>query len=433
VLTGVHHAHTHRRLAGERVHDRRNLDEVRARAHDNQELKAGRIVGIRLLAYTDYVYRRDGPAVYAERAFSLFLERVGAELGGLTVLGRLGPGVGPAHYRLAGDVAFIGLPYYPTLVGPGAAGALPRTFVRGWRALRDADAAWLLGPHPFALGFALMAWARGRRVVLGVRQDTPAYVRSRHPGRRLLHVAADGVDGGFRALARVCPVVVVGPELARRYAGSRRCLEIAVSLISAEDLIDAQQFRARAYDGELRLLSVGRLEAEKNPLLLADVLAALRSREPRWRLVVCGEGPLRDALRARLESLGLGAHADLLGYVPLRPDLLHVYRDSHAFLHVSLTEGVPQVLLEAFASRVPVVATAVGGVAEAAGGAAMLVPARDAAAIAGALERIAAEPALRERLTSTGAARAAQRTLEGEARRVARFIAASPPGRSLRR
>src|SRR5207247_1417513 len=101
-----------------------------------------------------------------------------------TVLGRLDPAAGPAHYRLGDEVKFVGLPYYPALVSRGAAGALPRTLACGWRALGDVDAAWLLGPHPFALGFAVMAWARGRRVILGVRQHTPAYVRSRHPDRR---------------------------------------------------------------------------------------------------------------------------------------------------------------------------------------------------------------------------------------------------------
>ena len=53
-----------------------------------------------------------------------------------------------------------------------------------------------------------------------------------------------------------------------------------------------------AYDGpELRMLSVGRLDPEKNPLLLADILAGAVTADPRWRMDICGEGP--TARRAR--------------------------------------------------------------------------------------------------------------------------------------
>src|SRR5262249_54859450 len=53
---------------------------------------------------------------------------------------------------------------------------------------------------------------------------------------------------------------------------------------------------------------------------------------------------------------------ELLGYVPLDDGLLDVYRTSHVFLHVSWTEGLPQVLFEASAAGTPVVATDTGGV-----------------------------------------------------------------------
>jgi glycosyltransferase involved in cell wall biosynthesis len=108
--------------------------------------------------------------------------------------------------------------------------------------------------------------------------------------------------------------------------------------------------------------------------------------------------------------------------VPIDGGLLDLYRRSHAFLHVSLTEGFPQVLVEAFASGLPVVATAVGGVPEAAAGAALLVQPRDAAAAADALERIIADADLRERLIAAGLERAREGTLEAAAERLARFI-----------
>ena len=137
---------------------------------------------------------------------------------------------------------------------------------------------------------------------------------------------------------------------------------------------------------------------------------------------MCGEGPLRAELERRLAELGVSAHADLKGYVPIDDGLLELYRSSHAFLHVSLSEGFPQVLSEAFASRLPVVATAVGGVAGGADGAALLIEPRDAGAAADALERIATEPELRARLIQAGCERVSQGTLEAATARVRAFL-----------
>jgi glycosyltransferase involved in cell wall biosynthesis len=223
-------------------------------------------------------------------------------------------------------------------------------------------------------------------------------------------------------MARRYPVVVVGPHLARRYRAAPRLLAVTVSLVNEDDIVGPDVKAARSYDGDLVALSVGRLAPEKNPLLLADVLASLRERDDRWRLVVCGEGPLTDALQRRFESLGVAEHAEIRGYVPLDGGLLEAYRTSHALIHVSWTEGVPQILFEAFAAGLPVVATAVGGIPEAAGDSALLVPAGDADAAAVALARLAADCELRERLIGAGIARIRRHTVEAETQRVASFL-----------
>jgi glycosyltransferase involved in cell wall biosynthesis len=379
---------------------------------------------VKLVAFTDYVYRRVDGVVYGERAFALFLAALGERVGELTIVGRLDPDSGPTHYPLPASVQFVALPHYASLTSPLAvAGSLVRSLRRFWLALEDADAVWLLGPYPHAVAFAALTRLRRRRLVLGVRQDFPAYVRSRRPDRRWMHWAADALELAWRLFARASPVVVVGPELERHYQHAPAVLAIAVSLISSSDVDAGERTVDRSYDGELTLLSVGRIDREKNPLLLADVLAALRANDPRWRLVVCGEGPLSEALGERLTLLGEIGSAEIRGYVPIRGGLLDLYRSSHAFLHVSWTEGVPQVLLEAFASGVPVVATAVGGVPDAVDGAALLVPPDDAAAAASAVERLVRDPALRGRLVQAGLDAARRHTLERETARVAAFIA----------
>jgi len=180
------------------------------------------------------------------------------------------------------------------------------------------------------------------------------------------------------------------------------------------------------YDGELTVLTVGRIDTEKNPLLLAEILARLLAGGRSWRLVICGDGPLRGALEDRLAELDLLDHVELPGYMPIDGGLLDLYRRSHAFLHVSWTEGFPQVLIEAFASCLPAVATAVGGVSAAADGAALLVPPGNAAAAADALERIVTDVQLRNRLIDAGSERARDGTLEAASGRVVRFLAEAP-------
>ncbi len=380
--------------------------------------------GLRLGVYTDYAYHRVGDEVMAERAFALFLAGLRDHFERLLLIGRLSPGGAEARYPLGPRVELLALPFYSTLSRPlQTLPSFGRSLVIFWRSLAQLDVVWLLGPHPFALVFAVLALARRKRVVLGVRQDMPAYVRSRHPRRYHLHLAAWILEGAFRIVGRFVPVVAVGPELAHNYHHSLKLLELTVSLISQRDLVDPEQALDRDYSGELHLLAVGRLEQEKNPMLLADALELLNRDEARWRLIVCGEGELAAQLEARLAALGQSQQAQLLGYVPFGEQLAKLYGDSHLLLHTSWTEGLPAVLLEAFAAGLPVVAADVGGIAEAIGEAALLVAPGDAMAAAGAASAVVEDAQLRERLVRAGHNYARAHTVEIESQKLAGFLA----------
>jgi glycosyltransferase involved in cell wall biosynthesis len=380
---------------------------------------------VKLAVYTDYVYRRSGGTIRAERAFALFLAALAPQVERLVLIGRLAPEAGAqARYVLPPEVELAPLPHYPSLTDPRAVlSSLGRSVRHVWRALDDVDVVWVLGPYPHAIVLVAVAVWRRRSVVLGVRQDWPSYIRRRRPGRRWMHVSADALEWIWRTLARWLPVVAVGPELSANYAHAPAVHELVVSLVPAKAL--ERPAARREYGGELSILSVGRLDAEKNPLLLADALALLRRRDPRWRLRVCGEGDLLGALSDRLSELGVGGHAELLGYVPLGDELFELYRSSHALLHVSWTEGFPQVLVEAFAAALPVVATDVGGVRDGVRDAALLIPPGDPAAAADALERVASDDGLRTRLIDAGLARAATLTLESQTAGLVSFLEAN--------
>ena len=373
--------------------------------------------------------------------FLTFVCAVGRQFDSLTLFARArrdrGQG-GDAGYLLPASVDVVALPFYESMIDAGGVlRAMPGSVLAFWRGLERVDAVWILGPHPYALFFVPLALARRRTVVLGVRQDTMTYYRARlrgGHGRPALLVARSW-DLGFRALARVLKVTVVGDDLVRQYGGRRpRLLQMTVSQLPEADAARAPA--PRDWSGTITLLTVGRIDAEKNPLLLIEAFAQLEAEHPgRFRLVWAGTGPLENAVARRAGELGVRDRIELLGYVPFVPELLESYRSAHLFVHVSLTEGLPATIVEALGNAVPVVATAVGGVPSALGGgqAGLLVPPSDRDALVEAILRLTDDAELRERVVERGLELAAGNTLESTSARVARFIRGEGMSEGVRR
>ena len=130
---------------------------------------------------------------------------------------------------------------------------------------------------------------------------------------------------------------------------------------------------------------------------------------------------MAEPLAGRLAELGVADRATLHGYVPF-DEISERYRASDVLVSTSWTEGFPQVIVDAFAAGLPVVATDVGGIRRAAGKAVMLVPAGDAAALAAAVRRLAGDPGLARALVEAGLDWERAHTIETEVERLAGFL-----------
>ena len=141
------------------------------------------------------------------------------------------------------------------------------------------------------------------------------------------------------------------------------------------------------------LLFAGRLEGQKDPLLLVRALAALREQHPDAHLLVAGEGSQESAMRAELQSLGIAAAASFLGTVP-REEVARLMHAADALLISSAFETGPTVGLEALASGLPVVTTDVGEVSAvvAASGGGRVAAERTPQALAAAADWVLTRP-----------------------------------------
>ena len=156
--------------------------------------------------------------------------------------------------------------------------------------------------------------------------------------------------------------------------------------------------RAMLGIGGFALGAAGRLTAQK---ALGDALEAL-ARVPGVELLVLGDGPERAALERHTVELGLSERVRFLG-AGQREDVLVLFRAVDGALLTSAWENLPHTLLEALSVGTPVIATAVGGIPEVVvdGENGLLVPAHDVDAIAGAIERLAADDTLRASLAAS--------------------------------
>lgn len=207
--------------------------------------------------------------------------------------------------------------------------------------------------------------------------------------------------------------VIAVSESTRRYLLDREDLDDA-SVTMIPNGIDAERFRPSNDEqrekarselgfpaGAFVIGGVGRLVSQKNFLLFLKIASNILKQYPEVRFAIAGTGPLDSILRAEAENLGISSRIVFLGHVSNRQSLYHAL---DALMITSDFEGTPMTLLEAMASGVPVVASAVDGISEVCsdGVDSLLARPGDLISFEQSLSRIIRDQALRDDFASTG-------------------------------
>ncbi|MEA2192472.1 MAG: hypothetical protein QOI73_2593, partial [Solirubrobacteraceae bacterium] len=289
--------------------------------------------------------------------------------------------------RRLSAVAEVDIPFYAGLrVGVPSLPAIVEALADG-----RYDLVHLCSPGPAGAAAAIIVKVMGVPVLGSYHTELAAYagLRSRDPGLEL--AARMAIAAFYGQCAHVLSPSPASDDVLLQMGIERERIgrwDRGVDL----GRFSPQRRADGLLPGEISVLYAGRLTREKGADLLADAFLAARERDPRLHLVLAGGGPEEDELRARL-----GEHATFLGWQE-GDELARTYASADIFLFASRTDTFGQVLLEAQASGLPVVAVGEGGptsiVDDRSTG---RLCAAHAGALADAVCELAAQPLQRER------------------------------------
>jgi glycosyltransferase involved in cell wall biosynthesis/predicted metal-dependent phosphoesterase TrpH len=311
-------------------------------------------------------------------------------------------GTDPQVDRRLSAVAEIEVPFYPGLrIGiPGLPVAVETLADGGF------DAVHVCSPGPAGVAGALVGRALGLPVVGSYHTELTAYAGLRSGDRQV----ADAMAMAVGALYGSCDLVLSPSPAAD---GALAAIGVPSTRVVRWDRgVDTSRFGPAMRDPTLlpdaiNVLYCGRITREKGVELLAEAFELAREREPALHLVLGGGGPEEERLRARL-----GSSATFLGWLE-GAELARAYASADVFLFPSATDTFGQVILEAQASGLPVIAVAAGGplslVEDRVSG---LLREADAPALADAVLELARSRLLREQLARGGLRSARARTWE---------------------
>ena len=361
----------------------------------------------------------NGGHIYMQAASGRVADALAAHYERLLICTRVayGPPPSPADLPLESkNIELVPQPYWGSSLG-----SLPHFFaiVRAYlRTCREADIIFVRGMCPYIGALYLFAFVYQRPVCHWIVGNPVALLQtSKRRGRlldlfALLYALQDRLQTRVGRWLTDGIFLCNGQELAEAYESPRTVATVSSAIRQSEfaPRIDTCQ------GATIRIIFVGYIRPEKGIEYLLDAVSQLPISQP-WELHIVGPSDFpmyRQQLDDLVASLGIGEQVFWTGYFSYGEPLFERLRTADLLVLPSLSEGTPHVLVEARANGLPCISTTVGGVPSSVtdGYDALLIPPKNARALAKAIERVIHDGELRRTLIRNGLDSSRAHTLE---------------------
>ncbi|MBM4386527.1 MAG: glycosyltransferase family 4 protein [Deltaproteobacteria bacterium] len=382
----------------------------------------------RLLVFNDQILFYDGNNYSSQDPFVGFIAEARKYFDRVTLLSRVVRQQGSPHMPLPEFFEVRELPFYKNIPD------LYLKFPSFYPALSEiagslsgcCDFFWLNFAHPVSAMIMKEPGAAGKAFSL-VRGNymLDAYYKNSGLMKYPAFLSALFAERYYVRLSRKtrAPLFAVGRSLSARYSAmGLDVTTIYPTLVSGKEALDFSSLK-RDYDFSgrpVKLLYMGRLSREKGVVNLIDVLGEVVKKKKEVHLTVVGEGDEKERLLERARELDLEDKVTLAGSSFPRSAIYNFFRDNDIFVLPSLTEGFPQVILEALLFGMPIVSTDAGSVRDVLedGRNSFVVKRGDSRAMAERILAFIENPPLAEKFGSHSRERVSGMTMEAEAGKI---------------
>jgi glycosyltransferase involved in cell wall biosynthesis len=314
--------------------------------------------------FTEGVYFKNADGrVYTSDIFIIFINKLKLN-GEITALGRLSKQDFSPKHQLR-NMGFISLSYYKSL--RSLIKIYPFYILRNLKKIfcftKDIDLLLISASGPISVLLIWFMKIQRKKVIIFIRSDIRELIKAKDHNTFMLDIFANWIESSFEKSVKNNSSITAfafGDDIFNRYSKfSNSVISAASSRFEMSHIISSDELSFNDTSC-VNLLYVGRLSKGKGLNLLIETVSMLKSN--RFKLTIIGDGDIKDELVLLVKNLGLNEKIIFKGYIPFGERLFKEYSHYDVLILPSFSEGLPQVILEAMARGVAVVASGVGGI-----------------------------------------------------------------------